>query len=234
MKPMSCEKIALELMALSDGELSGVAAWRVRQHVKRCSVCAAMLAEYKQLDSTLADLSPLFKRLPLKKPLRVAWTFGSVALATTAIAIGAVSFFQRPALISSASVPASPEPQRLVATYEDSNSKPQTDPKPSKIPPQIKTALNRASVLVEPSPHRRRRLPRRVRRRVLVSKSKPLVRQLIALPVPEEISLVASEVTIARPITTVSRETDADGGTMVIQSTIPAAYVQAGQNSETK
>jgi hypothetical protein len=50
---------------------------------------------------------------------------------------------------------------------------------------------------------------------------------------PEQMIIVASEITPPRPVTVVFNDKDDEGGTIHIESTIPAAYVVAMQK-ETK
>jgi hypothetical protein len=50
---MACERVRTDLKAFLDGELRGVAGWRVARHVRGCAVCQQEIAALKQISATL-------------------------------------------------------------------------------------------------------------------------------------------------------------------------------------
>ncbi len=88
---MTCDSVRPELKAFLDDELSPLAAWRVRRHLRRCASCGAELETLRRFHDRLraADIvtGDDDTRLPLV-PRRVspAWRLAGGALATAALA----------------------------------------------------------------------------------------------------------------------------------------------------
>src|SRR5438876_2176261 len=69
---MRCETARECLVALMDGELSGFAAWRLRQHVVRCSICNQELVTLRNLNDRVKSLDILSHHPPAVRRLSAA------------------------------------------------------------------------------------------------------------------------------------------------------------------
>jgi hypothetical protein len=204
------------LGALADGALRGFSAWRVRRHVADCTSCQQELSELEALRATLKSCSPLPNRKPIHRPL------GIIRPAVATLALASVSAFLVARIPVSETLPMKPGPES-----------------PRLILPPAKRVESAPSFLSVASTQRRRRTPRkRVVRRVARQKAKTSRRTVsVAKSVPrqptvqetEQVIIVASEIIPPKPVTVVLYDHDDEGGTIHIESTIPAAYLVALQ-----
>ena len=219
---MPCNPIVLG--ALADGELRGLSAWRMRRHLAHCPSCQKEMAELEALSAELKGVSPLPQ--PLRKPIRRPLGLIRPAFATLALASVAAFLMVR--------APVSESPPPMQATPKTS---PEITPQAPVKPPSKPSAAQPTQVTQESLPKTpRKRIVRRVARRKTRTYHRPLA-VAKALPTkvqdPEQVIIVASAITLPKPVTIVLNDKDDEGGTIHIESTIPAAYVVALQK-ETK
>ncbi|MBB6049501.1 anti-sigma factor family protein [Armatimonas rosea] len=198
--------------ALADGELRGWRAWRVRRHLAHCPACQQELTALEGLNQTLGQVSPLPARQPIPRPIgTVRPTLAALALACTAAA-----------LVVRLQVPLEAE-------------LPQETPRPVAVPVRPSPPSPRQVALVPPhavvskmpssAPRHVRR--KRYRRPIAVAKATPPPK-----PETEQIIVIATVMPPPEPVTVVLDNNDDDGGTIHIESTIPAAYVVAMQKEQ--
>jgi hypothetical protein len=65
---MRCEDVRLLIGAWQDEELSGLTAWRIRRHVRRCPACSTEAAELAGLDKRLRAAAPFGPERNLRLP----------------------------------------------------------------------------------------------------------------------------------------------------------------------
>ena len=206
---MSCNLMALE--ALVDGELRGWQAGRVQRHVARCANCQYELAALEALNTQLRSVTPLPARKPVRRPMGLVRPLvATLALTcTTAFWIATRPF----------SIPE--KPLRVAEkTFHHTEEARRNTEKPHRIENPVirhkKRRILHAPVRVAMRP-----------RHVLHTKPhKPLV------PKPaleEQVIVVVSTRPTPKAVTVVLDNQDDDGGTIHIESTIPAAYIAAMQ-----
>jgi anti-sigma factor RsiW len=227
---MSCNVRALE--ALVDGELHGWQVGRVRRHVARCANCQQELAELEALNKQLRSATPLPARKPVRRPMGlVRPAFATLALAGTTvlwIATRPLSTPEKPrtAVEQAFRITERPfhdteEPRRATEEPRRDTEEPRRD---------TNATIPYKNLVIR---HKKRRIlhaPVRVAvrpRHILHTKPhKPRVTE----PAPEgQVIVVASTRPTPKAVTVVLNDRDDEGGTIHIESTIPAAYMAAMQ-----
>ena len=208
---MPCNPILLG--AFADGELRGVRAWQLRRHLAHCPVCQQEMAELEALSAELKSISPL--SLPSRQP--VSRPIGLVRPAFATLALASVAAFclaPRP----------TPAPESLPQVVDVPVKAPIVAPQTPRVlsqPKQVALHTGKASL-------RSRRVALRPKR---ASRRTAKVRRYFEAA-PEQIIVVASRPTPPQPVTVVLNDKDDEGGTIHIESTIPAAYVVALQKEK--
>ena len=193
------------LGAWADGALHGLPAWRVGRHLAHCSTCQNELVALKTLNTALKNVSPLPLRQPIRRPIGlIRPVFATLALACVP------GFLMLHASESELPGQASDPPrvslvQRAV---------------PEKGTRKVASEHLRSTQGTPPAE------TRRPRRRIARHQSR-------LKPEPEQVIVVATTLPPPKPVTVVLDDKDDEGGTIHIESTIPAAYVVALQK-ETK
>lgn len=208
---MRCNSILLG--ALADGELRGVRAWQLRRHLAHCPVCQQEMAALETLSAELKSISPLPipSRQPVSRPIGlVRPAFATLALASVA----AFCLTPHP----------TPTPESLLQVVDVAVQTPivaQDAPKTLSPPQQVALQTEKAALRPRRVALRHKRVSRRtakIRRRFEAA--------------PEQIIVVASRPTPPQPVTVVLNDKDDEGGSIHIESTIPAAYVVALQKEK--
>lgn len=206
---MRCSPVLLG--ALADGELRGWRAWRVRRHLAHCPACQQEFTALEDLNQTLGQVSPLPAHRPIPRPIgAIRPTLAVLAMASTAALV-----------------------MRLQAPLEA--ELPQETPRPVAVPVrpsppsprQVALAPPPAAVAKVPSSAPRHVRRKRYRRPIAVAKATPQPK-----PETEQIIVIATVMPPPEPVTVVLDNNDEDGGTIHIESTIPAAYVVAMQKEQ--
>jgi hypothetical protein len=209
-------------MSLVDGELRGWQVGRVRRHVARCANCQQELAELEALNKQLRSATPLPARKPVRRPMGlVRPAFATLALASVAVFL--VARVSEPEAVPTKPGPESPPPRGYPIPPPAKRAEPAPrSPSVASAQPRVKT--------------QRKRIVHRVARRKSKTYQRPLAVAKIAptkTQDPEQVIIIASAVVLPDPVTIVLNDRDDEGGTIHIESTIPAAYVVAMQK-ETK
>lgn len=209
---MRCSPVLLG--ALADGELRGWRAWSLRRHLAHCPACQQELTALEGLGQSLRTVSPLPTRKPIRRPIGIV----RPAAATLALAGVAGALCLR--------LPGPSEPRSVaVAPHESAPLLPVPPPRP-KATQEAVSAPPPVSRKARPT---RLRLARRKQhhRPLAVAKATPRPK-----PEQEQIIVVATALPSPKPVTVVLNDSDSDGGTIHIESTIPAAYVVAMQKEQ--
>jgi Putative zinc-finger len=213
------------LGALTDNELHGWRAWRVRRHLAHCPTCQQELATLESLGQTLHAASPLPTRKPIRRPIGIVRPVAATLATACAAAL----------LVARLPEPLETEPRRETETRQESTPPVRVSPSHATPQPHLKTPMTPPSVSPRAGGSPRTQVSRRqVAQRKRHRKHVPVAK---AMPQPthetEQIIVVATIMSPPKPVTVVLDNTDDDGGTIHIESTIPAAYVVAMQK-ETK
>lgn len=206
---MRCNSILLG--AFADGELRGVRAWQLRRHLAHCPICQQELAELEALATGLKSISPLPLRQPVRRPI------GLVQPAFATLALASVTAF----CLAPRPTPTPEVPPQVVDVAVQTPILTSHAPKILSPPQQV--ALQAEKVALRP-----RRVALRHKR---VSRRTAKVRRRFEAA-PEQIIVVAARPTPPKPVTVVLNDKDDEGGTIHIESTIPAAYVVALQKEK--
>ena len=207
---MRCSPVLLG--ALADGELRGLRAWRVRLHLAHCPTCQQELTALEGLNQTLVQVSPLPARKPIPRPIgAVRPALAALAMACTVAAL----VVRMPAPLETKLPPETPRPVSVPV-------------RPSPPPPrQVALVPPPAAVAKVSSSAPRHTRRKRYRRPIAVAKATPQPK-----PETEQIIVIATVMPPPEPVVVVLDNNDDDGGTIHIESTIPAAYVVAMQKEQ--
>lgn len=208
---MPCNPILLG--AFADGELHGVRAWQLRRHLAHCPICQQEMAELEALSAELKSISPL--SLPSRQP--VSRPIGLVRPAFATLALASVATL----CLAPHPTPTPEVPPQVVEGPVQTPIVALPAPKALLRPQQVARQTEKAALRPRRVALRHKRVSRRtakIRRRFEAA--------------PEQIIVVASRPTPPQPVTVVLNDKDDQGGTIHIESTIPAAYVVALQKEK--
>jgi hypothetical protein len=219
---MHCSPVLLG--ALADGELWGLRAWRVRRHVATCSVCQQELAALQALNATVRHLAPLSTRRPILRPIGLP---RPVAAALAMAGAAGFLVLRLPTPRPELRMPDRPRVSDSLVEHRVARAD-----TPKKWESQERLTVSVPVALAEPRRPRPRTTRRKIRRthrpsqRALTSAVPP---QKSVKPEPEQVIIIATVLPPPEPVTVVLDDKDDEGGTIHIESTIPAAYVIALQ-----